>query len=202
MQVFKVQLFTAFGNQIVSGRVGPAYLLCKETATWLTNIARRPNATLTSTTPSLPTTCRLSSVGSWWLSLWSCGLFLATARRWERPLPTARLKTARQIRGPLTPRQTLALRLRLTRHRLQLLRQTPARQLRQPKLHQQRLLILLRQPQHLPLPQPTRNFSGLRALSQITLLGGHLRVPALLSFSRTVGPALFTKNSLKGMTLC
>ena len=176
-------------NQNGFSRVTFADTFCKETASCPTNIAPP------SPTRPGPATSASSSVAL--LLRWRCcfGSSLATNRK---PVLTA-------VARPILSRLKRPLRL------------TPSRQPRLIQLHQPRLtlsrphrLIQLRQLRltlsrlrpltQLSRPQPhllIRNTAGLRAGTDLSLLGGHHAVSALFSFAHIAAPKLPT-----GMTLC
>lgn len=172
--------FAPSRNQNVPSRVCLSDNFCKETAPCLTNIAP-PSVTRQHRNQI---TSALSSAVWWWRSVCFCGSSWATA--FQRALTTATAQPMSRLkRPPLQPLPSLRLQ-------------------RQPRLMQLRLL------QRLPhLRQQLRllhNHAGLRALTDLTILGGCRRVPALFSFAQAgqffTGCQSAAPKLPTGMTLC
>ena len=185
--------FAPLWNQNAPSGVSLPDTFCKETSSWLKNIAHHPSET--SASPSLNQPAILASSSAVWLSQWlcCCGSCLATAT-WARKTAvtptTSRLKRLSHLRL-LTPSHQPRL--------IQSPRHLPIRS--HPRLLTlSRLRPLTRHLPHLRQPLPTRNTAGLRAYTDLSTLGGHRRVPALFSFAQAgyaTAPKLPT-----GMTLC
>ena len=175
--------FSNLWNQNAVSRVTLSDTFCKETASCLINIAH-PSVIRPLPNPATPD----SSLAALSSRLRCCfGSCLAKA-------PQLQLTTMLAVRPILSPLKHPRRHLLIRSH---LLRLTQLRLLRLTRL---RLRPLTRHLPPLRQPQPTRNAAGLRACTDLSILGGHRAVFALFSFPQTV-PAAAAKLPT-GMTLC